>query len=169
LAEGIYAQSDRTSDITSHPLIIELLNFLRFLNSPIDNVSFARFLLGDIFPKVSGLSVEELREFLFESRKAKQVQGDYQLYHLFSQKYPDVWQKHIEVFVNQVGIYPVYELVVSIYAAYRLQEFKEAQGFFMHFLELIKRREEFSCDIETFITYFDALENALCLFLHKMR
>ena len=28
----------------------------------------------------------------------------------------------------------------------------------MHFLELIKRREEFSCDIETFVNYFDELQ-----------
>ncbi|MBF0490313.1 MAG: UvrD-helicase domain-containing protein [Candidatus Omnitrophica bacterium] len=159
LSQGIFAQSDRTSDIKNHPLIVELVDFLRFLNSPTDNVSFARFLLGEILPKVCGLSQEELQAFLFDCRLKKTALGEQYLYKEFQGRYPHIWDEYFEEFFNQVGIYPVYELVVSIYDRFRLKGFEEAQGFFMHFLEMIKRREEFSCDIETFIHYFDELQN----------
>ena len=159
LAEGIHAQSDRTSDIKNHPLIIELMNLLKFLNSPSDHVSFARFLLGEIFPRVSGLSSEQLQAFLFECRQQRLVQTDLQLYQEFRRIYPDCWQQWFEDLFHQVGVYPVYELAVSIYAVFRLENFTDAQGFLMHFLELIKRREEFSCDMETFLKYFDELDN----------
>jgi len=158
LSEGIYAQSERTSDIKNHPLIAELMDFLRFLHSPIDNVSFARFLLGEILSTACGLSQEELRGFLFECRRKKDVQGEFYLYKEFRQRYPQIWQEYVEDFFNQAGIYPVYELVVSIYGRFGLQEFQDAQGFLMHFLELVKRREEFSCDVESFIDYFDNLQ-----------
>ncbi|MBI3602162.1 MAG: UvrD-helicase domain-containing protein [Candidatus Omnitrophica bacterium] len=158
LSEGIYAQSERTSDIKNHPLIAELMDFLRFLHSPIDNVAFARFLLGDILSKASNLTQEELRGFLFECRQKKDTRGEFYLYKEFRQRYGDIWQEYVEDFFNQAGIYPVYELVVSIYGRFGLQAFQDAQGFLMHFLELIKRREEFSCDVESFIDYFDHLQ-----------
>jgi ATP-dependent helicase/nuclease subunit A len=158
LSQGIYAQSDRTSDIKNYSLIIEIVDFLRFLNSPIDNISFARFLLGEILPRVSGLATEELQQFLFECRFKKEQQGEFYLYKEFLQCYPQIWKDYFVDFFNQVGHYPVYELVVSIYASLKVLRFEGAHGFLMHFLELIKRREEFSCDLETFIDYFDHLQ-----------
>ncbi len=159
LSQGISAYSERSSDIKNHPLIIEILDFLRFLNSPNDQVSFARILLGEIFSKASGISQESLRGFLFECRLKKMSVKDLSIYQEFKTKYTHVWEEHFEDFFSQTGIYPVYELVVSIYAKFHLHEFKEAQGFLMHFLELIKRREEFSSDLEGFIEYFDHLQN----------
>ncbi len=158
LSQGIHAQSDRISDIKNHSLIIELVDFLRFLNDSNDNVSFARFLLGEIFLKVSGISQSELQGFLFECRKSKDVKKGFHLYKRFQQQYPNLWRQYFEDFLNQAGVYPVYELMVSVYARFSLQNFEGAQGFLMHFLELIKRREEIGCDSETFIQYFDELQ-----------
>ncbi len=157
LSQGIHAQSERSCDIKNHPLINEIVEFLRFLNAPVDNVNFARFLLGEIFPKASGLSQEQLRDFLFECRAKRRTHAQAYLYKQFQERYSQVWKDCLEDFFNQVGIYPIYELVVSIYAQFRLHEFHDAQGFLMHFLELIKRREESSCDLEGFIDYFDNL------------
>jgi ATP-dependent exoDNAse (exonuclease V) beta subunit len=54
IEEGIPVESERTLNIREHPLIKELVSFLRFLDSPIDNLSFASFILGEVFLKAGG-------------------------------------------------------------------------------------------------------------------
>jgi len=158
--EGIYARSERTSDVKNHPLIRELAAFLRFLHSPVDNAAFAEFVLGGLFPKASGLSPEQARDFLFSCRRQRSSRGETYFYKQFREAYPEVWREYFEGFFDQVGVYPLYELAVSICGRLRCVElFPDAQGFVMHFLELIKRREEDSCDLETFLEYFEALED----------
>ncbi|MBI4309201.1 MAG: UvrD-helicase domain-containing protein [Candidatus Omnitrophica bacterium] len=172
--EGIFAQSERTSDIKNHPLVRELAAFLRFVHSPIDNAAFAAFALGDLFPKASGLSAAEIQGFSFACRRRVSPPfeggGDWKkgggiltevyFYKRFRAVYPQLWEQYFEEFFSQAGVYPLYELTVSICARLRcLELFPEAQGFVMHFLELIKRREEESCDLETFLEYFEALED----------
>ncbi len=157
---SIAAQSERTSDIKAHPLIGEIRCLLGFLNSPVDNIAFVQFLSGDLFPKASGLSQQAIQDFLFSSRFVKSVQGEVYFYKLFKEAYPEIWQKYFEEFLNKAGVYPLYELAVSICGVLQcVQLFPEAQSFVMHFLELIKRKEEDRCDLETFLTYFDDFED----------
>ena len=157
--EGIHAQSERTSDVKNHPVIQELVSFLMFLQTPVDNTAFAAFLLGQVFPKTSGLSSQELQDFLFTCR-IQRTKEETSFYALFRQAYPQVWRKYFEEFFNQAGVYPLYELAVSACSRLQVIEFfPDAQGFVMHFLELIKRREEEGCDTETFLQYFEALQD----------
>lgn len=159
LSAGFHVQSERSSDIKNHPLILEILDFLRFLHEPNKDVHFARFLLGEIFPKASGISSVELQQFLFESAQDKARSKEMSLYRLFSLKYPDVCRDLLDVFLAQQEMRPVYESLVGIYESFSLKAFSEAQGFVMHLLELAKRREEFSCSTGDFIVYMDALDN----------
>lgn len=160
LADGIHVQSERTTDVKNHPIIQELIAFLRFLHSPIDNTAFAQFLLGDLFPRLSGIAPGGLQEFLFNCRVRKSKEKDVHFYKCFRDAYPGEWEKYMELFFNQVGVYPLYELLVSVCGTWRcVHLFPEAQGFIMHFLELVKRQEEESCDLETFLEYFEALES----------
>ncbi len=158
--EGIYARSERTSDLKNHPLILELVAFLRFVHSPADNGAFAEFLSGDIFTKVSGLSKEQVRDLLFACRLKKTSRTEVCFYKEFRESHPELWQEYFEASFSRAGVYPLYELAVGICGTFGIvAAFPDAQGFIMHFLELIKRREEDSCDLETFLEYFDALEN----------
>ncbi len=161
LAEGILVESERTSSVKENHLIKELISFLKFLDSPIDNLSFASFILGDIFKKASGLSESELHTFVFKSREHLANNKDAYLYMAFRQAYPEVWERLINEFFKNVGLYPLYELVISIYHRLNcLINFSEAQGFLMHFLELIKEEEEDHGDITSFLDYFEQLEGA---------
>ncbi len=157
---GVHAQSERTSDVKRHPLICELLAFLRFVHAPVDNAAFAQFLLGQVFPKAAGLFPGELQQFLFSCRRSKAAKGEVYFYKVFREAYPKQWQEFFEEFFSRAGAYPLYELAVSLCGRLRCVElFPDAQGFVMHFLELIKRREEDGCDMETFLNYFEALED----------
>jgi len=156
LAEGISVESDRTLNVRENPLIKEIISFLRFLNSPVDNLSFSSLIIGDIFTRAAGLKVEAMHDFLFRMREKARKQKDVHYYKEFRQEYPLVWQELFEEFFKAVGFYPLYELVVSIFAKFQITEhFILYQGFLMRFLELIKSKEEeeFS-DIAGFLEFF---------------
>ena len=134
---GLPVASEKTLDISSNGLIRELVSFLSFLDSPVDNFSFACFLSGDIFLKISALTRGEIFSFLLESRR-----GEGQLYTLFREKFPEVWQEHLEEYFQAVGFLPPYDLINRLLKKYKvLENFPDEEGFFYQFLEVLKQSE----------------------------
>ncbi len=166
LEEGITVESERTSDVRANFLIQELIALLQFLHSPIDNLAFTAFILGELFSKATGLPSQDMHDFVFSLRERLKKESDVYIYTEFRKRYEDVWTRFIDPFFKNVGLYPLYELVVSIYNTFECcHHFPEYQGFFMHFLELIKKQEEERSDIASFLEYFERVEGE-DLFVH---
>ncbi len=160
LNEEVPVESDKTLNIREHPLIKELISFLKFLHSPIDNLSFASFISGNIFLNASGLDSEIIEKFIFGLRGTLSDSHPVYLYREFRVLYPDVWNNVIEEFFKNVGFVPLYELLISILNTYKVMErFSDNQGYIMRFLELIKEKEEDYPDIASFIEYYDTAKN----------
>ncbi|MBF0479408.1 MAG: UvrD-helicase domain-containing protein [Candidatus Omnitrophica bacterium] len=156
LEAEIPVQSDVTLDVTQNIVIRDLVAFLKFLNSPVDNLSFCAFILSGVFLKASGLSFDTVQEFLSSLRDKLGRKSEVVIYTEFRKAFPEAWAGLIDEFFKNVGLYPVYELVVTIYRKYDLlNRFPEVQGFLMHFLELIKKQEEEYCDLGMFLEYFE--------------
>ena len=159
LEDQISVRSERTSDIRENGKIKELVSFLHFLNSPIDNIVFTEFIFGEIFLKASLIDPADIQSFVFGLREKLRAQQDLYVYTEFRDHYKEIWEKFISGFFKNVGIYPIYELVVSIYNEFNvLENFKDDQGFLMHFLELIKKYEEEDLDLELFLNHFENLK-----------
>jgi ATP-dependent helicase/nuclease subunit A len=153
LEENIPVESEKTLNIKANAYIKELVSFLMFLNSPIDNLSFASFILGEIFSRASGISTEQVQDFIFKLHSSPS--GGAYLYREFKARFPEVWDRLFEDFFKSVGFVPLYELVVSIYRGFAvLDEFSDYQGFFMRFLELIKEVEDKKPSIQVFLDFF---------------
>jgi ATP-dependent exoDNAse (exonuclease V) beta subunit len=154
LEAGVPVESEKTLNAREHPLIKELVSLLAFLNSPIDELAFASFILGDIFTRASGLPRERIEDFLF--KRARGTGGHSYLYREFRQAFPDAWESLLEEFFRNVGFVPLYELVISIYARFRVHDaFPGCQGFLMKFLELVRRQvSEENADCGAFLEYF---------------
>jgi ATP-dependent exoDNAse (exonuclease V) beta subunit len=158
MAEGIPVKSERTLNIKENPLIQELVAFLQFLDSPIDDRAFIRFLAGDIFRRASGLSEAEIHQFLFALRAQRQKERHFYVYKAVRDRFPGPWEMLIEDFFKQVGLYPLYELAASILHRYQvLRHFPQQQGFVMRFLELIKEQEEEGSDLSRFLEIYEDL------------
>ena len=128
LKEGIYASSERSSDIKNNPLIGELMELLAFLYSPVDNNAFAQFCLGELLALATGLEPQVLRDFLFDcARREKQMKEIY-FYKLFRETFPYIWENHFADLLDQVGICPLYELIVGI-----IKRFDVEKLFLKHF------------------------------------
>ena len=159
LQEGIYASSERSSDIKNNPLIGELMSLLAFLHSPVDNNAFAQFCLGRLMPKTTGIGPQVLRDFLFDcARRSKQTKEAY-FYKHFRETFPQAWEDFFEDFFLRVGVYPLYELMAGIIQRFGCERhFPHYQGFFMHLLELVKMQEVENCDLSSFLDYYENLE-----------
>ncbi len=166
LNENIPVESERTSDITENALIRELISFLKFLDSPIDNLAFTAFILGNIFSRATGVSTEEMHKFVFSFRERLAHEKNLYVYTEFRGRYPQIWSAFLEDFFRNVGLYPLYELMITIYSRFRvLASCGESQGFLMHFLELIKACEEEHTDVASFLEYFEGLQGE-SLYVH---
>jgi ATP-dependent helicase/nuclease subunit A len=160
MAEGIFVESERTLNIKENPLIMELIALLKFLDSPIDNLSFARFLSGDLFYKVSGLTKEEIHAFLFAQRPRIDDKKDFYLYRTFRDRYQALWDQFFADFFKNVGLFPLYELSASVLRRFQVYvHFPDEQGFFSRFLELVKEKEEEFSDLNSFLEHFESFEN----------
>jgi len=158
LQEGIYASSERSSDIKNNPLMAELISLLAFLHSPVDNNAFAQFCLGELMTKATGIGPQILRDFLFDCGRLKHTK-EVCFYKEFRDAFPQAWETFFEDFFRQVGVYPLYELTAGIIARFGCEKyFPHYQGFFMHLLELVKMQETESCDLSSFLDYYENLE-----------
>ena len=110
-------------------------------------------------PRATGISPQALRDFLFEcARHARQTKEIY-FYKHFREAFPQVWEDFFEDFFRQVGVYPLYELTAGIIQRFGCEKyFPQYQGFLMHLLELVKMQEKESCDLSSFLDYYEDLE-----------
>ncbi len=157
LGVGYPVESEKTLSIRENALVREIVSFLQFLNSPIDNLAFASFITGRIFTRISQIEPEEMQRFIFQVRREDPLSGERHryLYTEFRKKYQVLWETFIEEFFNSVGFYPLYELTVSILHKFMvLDNFPEGQGFFMRLLELIREQEKERANLPEFLDYF---------------
>ncbi|MGD0782892.1 MAG: UvrD-helicase domain-containing protein, partial [Candidatus Aminicenantales bacterium] len=126
-------------DIRGRKIIGEILALLRFLDSPPDDLSFAAFLLGDVFagPAGGGIASADLRSFLFDARRERAP-----VYAAFRKRFKDAWGRFYEPLFKAVGFSPLYDLAVSIVRAFDLfRRFPGEEAALAKFLETIKNFE----------------------------
>lgn len=136
---GAGVESEFTVNIKNHPSVQEAISFLQFINDPDDDLSFAAFITGKIFTRHTGLSMQEINEWITNSR----IDSPYlRLYKLFEAAYPDLWKKYFEFFFKTAGYLPLYEYIVLFLKQWNVfQHFPEDGPYFLHLCELIATRE----------------------------
>ncbi|MGA2316955.1 MAG: UvrD-helicase domain-containing protein [Thermodesulfobacteriota bacterium] len=127
-------------DIRTRKLTAEIVALLTFLDSPPDDLSFAGFVLGDIFRKTlernEKVELKAYHEFLFRNRKKAP------LYKVFQEEFPELWKIYFEDLFKSTGYLPLYDLVSEIYCIYRVfDHFKEEEATLIKILEVIKNFE----------------------------
>ena len=136
---GINVESELTVNVKNNLLVKELLNFLHFINTPDDDLSFASFVSGTIFQKKTGISGNQIIGWLTEKRTDGDVQP---LYSSFRADYPHIWDEYFEHFFKGSGYLPLYEFVVLFLKKWSVfGNFSHEIPYFLHICELIKNKE----------------------------
>jgi len=138
---GIPVASLSSLDIRKRKVVAELVAWLKFLETPSDDLAFADLITGDIFTRLTGLERAELTAFVFDARaKAPRAL----LYAEFRNhpKYGKYWEQHLDETFRKVGYLPLYELVSLVYAKFELFEnFPEEAAFLARFLDAVTALE----------------------------
>jgi ATP-dependent helicase/nuclease subunit A len=137
--------SHSSLDIRSRGITGDLLALLCFLDSPIDDLAFASFILSKTFIHLLGAqsdapSEKDLHTFILELRqKSRSVP----LYIMFRKQYPSLWKQYFERLFTIVGYLPLYDLTTEIFKRFELFSFmNEEEGTLAKFLEIIKSFED---------------------------
>ncbi len=139
LEMGVNVESELTVNVKNHPFVRELISFLRYINNPDDNFSFASFVSGTIFRRKTSIPAKELLEWITMRRTIDDTQ---RLYDSFRTDYPEIWNDCFEVFFKTSGYLPLYEFVVLFLKKWSLfDNFPDEAPYFLHICELIKDRE----------------------------
>ncbi|UCD15357.1 MAG: UvrD-helicase domain-containing protein, partial [Candidatus Omnitrophota bacterium] len=156
LEAGIPVESEKTLNVTQNPLIKEIIALLRFLYSPIDDLSFAAFILGRIFSQASGLTTGTITDFIFSLRMKGKLNKGISLYRLFREEFGSIWEQYFEVLLKTIGFISPYELLISIYQQFGLlNNFVDNQGFFMKLVQLVKAKEDDCTGLGEFLSYLE--------------
>lgn len=154
MAAGIPVESDNTLNIRENTLVRELVSLAAFLSSPVDNVAFAAVITGRMYAAATAAVPGSMDNFIFEWYRIGSAASPY-LYRGFLKKYEREWKAFFDELFSTVGYLPLYELMVSIIARFRvLEHFPGEYAFVMRFLELIRSKEEDCPDIRSFLSYF---------------
>ncbi|MFI5251996.1 MAG: UvrD-helicase domain-containing protein [Bacteroidota bacterium] len=136
--------SHSSLDIRRRKVAGEIIALLKFLDSPIDDLSFLTFILGDVFFNLSVTGIpnvkSELANLFCAPKQSRETRKPY--YQVFREKFPDVWNKLFEGLFNLVGYLPLYDLISAVYKTFRVYETCGAEeASFVKLLEVIKSFE----------------------------
>ncbi|RPI36561.1 MAG: hypothetical protein EHM54_05415, partial [Nitrospiraceae bacterium] len=136
--ENIPFISYSSLDIRRRKITGEIVSLLNFLSSPTDDLSFAAFVLGDIFAKTASAHISEgiterFRDFFFEQR------NNPPLYKAFQQEFEDLWEAYFAGLFRASGYLPLYDLVTGIFNVFRVFEVMEGEeSTLVKILEVVK-------------------------------
>jgi ATP-dependent exoDNAse (exonuclease V) beta subunit len=132
--------SQSSLDIRHRPVVNHLLSLLQFLDTPVDDVALASFLLSDLFVRAgTTIGRDEVRAMLLMQLQAAHRTP---LYRVVQARHPDVWAAHFERLFSRVGYRPLYDLAAEVMKAYRVFErFPDEEAALARFLETMRELE----------------------------
>ncbi len=139
LEMGIAVDSELTVNVKNNPLVKETIDFLRFLNNPGDDLSFAGFVTGEIFRKRTGVAPGAMLRWITRER-LKSTAGH--LYGTFRHSYGTLWEANFLYFFARAGYLPLYDVVMLFLKKWEvLANFPEDLPYFLHLCEVILGQE----------------------------
>ena len=150
--------SHSTLDVRRRKSAGEFIALLRFLDSPVDDLSFSTFILGDLFGALlagtgSAVNRKECERCIFEAKR----QMSRPLYAVFRSEFPALWNQYFEHLFNVVGYLPLYDLLseaFKIFDAFAVLPDEEAA--LVKLLEVVEVFEqEWTNTIKDFLRFSD--------------
>lgn len=136
MAESIPVVTENSLRLRSSALIKGLVAFLKFLDYPLDDLSFWGAAASRLFRGLPGLSHEALEVFLGEKNWQRP------LYKTFERRFPEISERFIRPLLVRVGFVSPYDLTREVVERFRLVErFSGEEVFIYRFLELIFQTE----------------------------
>lgn len=128
-------------DVRKRKVTDEIIHLLNFLDSPINNFSFAVFISGTLYKRyLQNIDGEpacvDIGRFLFRHREDKV------LYKEFQKDFPHLWKRDFGNLFRLTGYLPLYELMTICLSTFRVFDIMlEEEATFIKILELVRSFE----------------------------
>ena len=139
---GIPATSTSALDIRKRKVVGELIELLKFLDSPVDDLAFAQFAGGEIFHRAAE---DAGTNFGPGDLSRLALNKSAYLYQAFREdgKGKVLWERFFDELYRKAGYCPLYELLSSALAAFDvLKGFEGEAGALLRLLEVVNQLEE---------------------------
>lgn len=139
MEEGIPVVTENSFLLAEHPLIMQLVGLLRFLDCPEDDPAFLGLVSGSLFQPLLGLSDAQITAWATGRNKIRREP----LYLSFRRTFPRLWTDWLEPFHSGAGLLTPYDATRE--ALNRLavnRRFPEHAAFVQRFLEVLHLAEE---------------------------
>lgn len=153
-------------DIRNRKIIGEIVSLIKFLDSPIDDLAFAEFILGEIasqsFSSNNGktsLGTELQNEWHNIANKmiieARVNSSNRHLYKVFQEKFPNIWEEYFSTLFKKAGYLPFYDLLTDIYCVFNLfEKFPHERASLVKLLEIVNSLEKYGKGIKDFLELY---------------
>ena len=139
LSLDLNVESEYTVSIKNNPLIREIFSFLRFVDKPDDDLSFASFITGKIFRGKTGIEAPEITNWLAGKSLSA---SPYSLWQEFRHDYTELYDGDLSRFIERSGYLPLYDLTIGILKHWEIMtRFPDDIPYILHLLEVIKDLE----------------------------
>ena len=138
-AWGVPTLTENSLLLNEHPLIRQIVAFLKFMDNPLDDPALFEFMCGeDIFLPVSGLDAGGLHDWLLGL-----AVSDGHLLAAVRRDFPAVWERWLAPFYQRAGLMSAYDLASEMLEHFAVWQRRPEDGVFLRrFLELLHGAEE---------------------------
>lgn len=153
LEHGIPVVSQGSLGLKEHPVIMEIIAFLRFLATPLNDNAFCQVLLSrHILPQsfYQNCPSENVFQFLTKPRKGS-------CFTAFRDEFPELWQQYFHVFVDGANLLTAYDTLCELYNRMGIMEQNaDSAVYLLRLKELAYLAEERGIvDINAFLNWWD--------------
>lgn len=153
LQHGIPVVSQGSLGLKEHPVIAEVIGFLRFLANPLDDNAFCQVLLSrHILPErfYADFPPEKVWDFLVQEHKLS-------CFTVFKKTYPELWNLYFNILVDGADLVTAYDMLCEVYTRMGIMENNpDAAVYLLRLRELAHLAEENGMlDLRAFLDWWD--------------
>ncbi len=138
-AWGVPVLTENSLLLNEHPLVQQIIAFLKFMDNPQDSPALFEFLCSeDIFLPVGGVEAPGLHDWLLGL-----MDGEKSLLTSFRRDFSQAWERWLAPFYQQAGLMSAYDLTCEMLRYFGVWERRPEDAVFLRrFLELLHGAEE---------------------------
>lgn len=140
---GFNVVTEHSFKLSSHPLIQRILALLRFLDYPLDDLSFFNFISGpECLALAAGLPdtyQQNIHEWVLRVRAEQKSKESFKpLFTYFMRDFPELWSKWLSPFYSKANLMTAYDTASEIISHFSLNyHAPQAQVYLKRFLEVV--------------------------------
>lgn len=139
IREDIPVITENSLRLANHPLVVQTVALLTFLENPEDDIAFMSLVCGSIIrehPEAADLAQQDIAGWCASSGRGPVFQR-------FKNHWPQLWQRLFAPFHSQSGLMTPYDMTLEWYARMDVaRRYPEAETFLRRFMEVLHSAEE---------------------------